>query len=86
MTATLDDGTTITEKVLVNRGGPDNPLSEAELGTKFTLNATENISPERASELNRAIIDLATGAATPRQVGALLQSATQHATTQRSGA
>ena len=78
LTATLDDGTTITEKVLVNRGGPDNPLSEDELGTKFTLNATENISAERASELNRAIIDLASGASSARTVGALLRNATPH--------
>ena len=75
LTATLDDGSTVTEKVLVNRGGPDNPLTEEELGTKFTLNATENISAERASALHRAIIDLATGNTTPREVGAMLQAA-----------
>jgi 2-methylcitrate dehydratase PrpD len=76
LTATLDDGTTITEKILVNRGGPDNPLSEDELGTKFTLNATENISAEHASELNRAIIALTSGTTNARMVGALLRNAT----------
>lgn len=73
VTATMDDGTTITEKILVNRGGPDNPLTEDELGTKFTLNATENISADRAAALHRAIIDLASGSTTPRDIGTLLQ-------------
>lgn len=73
LTATLDDGTEITEKVLVNRGGPDNPLTEAELGTKFTLNAAENISAERSTDLHRAIQALATGASKPRDIGALLR-------------
>jgi len=35
LTAHLKDGTSMTEKVLVNRGGPKNPLTDAELALKF---------------------------------------------------
>jgi 2-methylcitrate dehydratase PrpD len=73
LTATMDDGTELTEKVLVNRGGPGNPLSEAELGTKFELNAVETMDVTQAHTLHNAITELATGATTPRQVGAMLQ-------------
>jgi hypothetical protein len=69
----MNDGTELTEKVLVNRGGPGNPLSEAELGTKFELNAVETMDVTQAHTLHNAITELATGATTPRQVGAMLQ-------------
>ncbi len=73
LTATIDDGTEITEKVLVNRGGPGNPLSEDELGTKFELNAAETMDTTQARTLHNAITDLATGTTNPRQVAAMLQ-------------
>jgi Uncharacterized protein involved in propionate catabolism len=73
LTATLDDGTEITEKVLVNRGGPGNPLSEDELGTKFELNAAETMDTTQARTLHNAITELTTGTTTPRQVGTMLQ-------------
>jgi 2-methylcitrate dehydratase PrpD len=37
------DGSKLEEKVLVNRGGPDDPLSDAELETKFRDNARRRL-------------------------------------------
>jgi 2-methylcitrate dehydratase PrpD len=54
LTADLADGSRRTERVLVNRGGPGNPLSPEELTTKFTLNArraTDDARAERIAEL-----------------------------------
>ncbi|HEX3788562.1 MAG TPA: MmgE/PrpD family protein [Pseudonocardiaceae bacterium] len=54
LTAELADGTSRTEKVLVNRGGPGNPLSREELTTKFVLNSGRALEPaaaERIAEL-----------------------------------
>lgn len=51
LTAELADGTTVTERVAANRGGPRNPLSEAELTQKFTANARRAISAEDAAQL-----------------------------------
>lgn len=59
LTATLIDGSTITEKVLVNRGGPDNPLTDSELALKFELNANSVLSPEMAKQISTAIFGLA---------------------------
>ena len=73
LTATIDDGTEVTEKVLVNRGGPDNPLSDDELALKFSLNARETISADHAGLITRTIGELVTDAASPRSLGALLQ-------------
>ncbi|MFT5223856.1 MAG: 2-methylcitrate dehydratase PrpD [Glaciecola sp.] len=42
------DGSTLSRDVLTNRGGPDNPLTDDELATKFIENATVQVSPERA--------------------------------------
>ena len=39
LTARTRDGHELVEEVLVNRGGPDRPLTHEELGTKFTDNA-----------------------------------------------
>jgi 2-methylcitrate dehydratase PrpD len=39
-------------RVLHNRGGPANPLSDAELRQKFTLNAERALAPERVAELD----------------------------------
>jgi 2-methylcitrate dehydratase PrpD len=50
-------GQVLEEKVLANRGGPGNPLSQDELKLKFTDNATRAMSPEQASELADRILD-----------------------------
>jgi 2-methylcitrate dehydratase PrpD len=39
LTARLKDGTHLTERVMVNRGGPQDPLDADELTAKFTANA-----------------------------------------------
>ncbi|HEV7627456.1 MAG TPA: MmgE/PrpD family protein [Streptomyces sp.] len=39
LAAELDDGSTVTERVMVNRGSPENPLHAGELTAKFTANA-----------------------------------------------
>lgn len=39
LTAELDDGSTMTERVMVNRGSPQDPLDAAELTAKFLANA-----------------------------------------------
>ena len=49
LTAELADGSRVTERVSENRGGPGNPLSEAELTRKFVLNSARSTS-ERAAE------------------------------------
>jgi 2-methylcitrate dehydratase PrpD len=54
----LRDGSVEEERVMQNRGGPGNPLSDAELERKFTLNATQALSPEAAERLASAIFDL----------------------------
>ena len=44
---TTTDGTRHEVRVDVNRGGPDNPLSTAELATKLRLNASRVLDDER---------------------------------------
>jgi 2-methylcitrate dehydratase PrpD len=45
---TTRTGDRLEARVEVNRGGPGNPLSDEELGTKFHLNATRTL-PEATS-------------------------------------
>ena len=45
------DGRDLVEKVLFNRGGPQRPLSYAELGTKFRDNATRMTDSETAARI-----------------------------------
>lgn len=52
------DGRVVEERVMANRGGPDNPLSPAELRLKFTINATRLLAPARADQLADAILAL----------------------------
>ncbi|WP_016905964.1 MmgE/PrpD family protein [Streptomyces xiaopingdaonensis] len=51
LTAELDDGTTATERVMVNRGSPQDPLEAHELTTKFLANAQHAVAPEAARAL-----------------------------------
>ncbi|WP_067568531.1 MmgE/PrpD family protein [Nocardia acidivorans] len=51
LTARLRTGQTCTERVDVNRGGPDNPLSAEELATKFRLNAASALTPAAADQV-----------------------------------
>ena len=47
----LRDGRELTEEALVNRGGPQRPLSFAELATKFADNVAGRLSEDAAREL-----------------------------------
>ncbi|MBI2221984.1 MAG: MmgE/PrpD family protein [Acidobacteria bacterium] len=58
LTVTLADGRRIVEKVLANRGGPGNPLSEAELTAKFRANAGRALDEAAAVRLANAIVTL----------------------------
>ncbi|MFJ2194036.1 MmgE/PrpD family protein [Kitasatospora sp. NPDC087861] len=51
LTAELVDGSRHVERVEVNRGGPENPLTPAELITKFRINAERTISPAQAEQV-----------------------------------
>ncbi|MBB5158752.1 MmgE/PrpD family protein [Saccharopolyspora phatthalungensis] len=70
LTAELADGSRREEAVLSNRGGPDNPLSAAELTTKFMLNSTRSTSREQAERL----AELAWGLRTAAKVTDLTRS------------
>ncbi|MCS6801976.1 MAG: MmgE/PrpD family protein [Chloroflexota bacterium] len=52
------DGRVVEERVMANRGGPDNPLSPEELRLKFMINATRLVTAERAEQLAEAILAL----------------------------
>ncbi|MFN8534303.1 MAG: MmgE/PrpD family protein [Dehalococcoidia bacterium] len=52
------DGRVAEERVMANRGGPQNPLSEAELRRKFTINATRLLPMSAADRLAEAILRL----------------------------
>lgn len=64
LTVDTVDGRRLVEKVLTNRGGPDRPLSDAELATKFRDNATRAVPGEVADALAgtvRRMAELADG-------------------------
>lgn len=73
LTAELTDGTVVRERVTHNRGGPDNPLGEAELTRKFTANARRSIGPEDAARLAEEAWRLRADG-DPARVTALLRS------------
>lgn len=54
----LDDGRVLEERVMANRGGPERPLSEAELQHKYMLNATRRISPTAATRIAEVVARL----------------------------
>lgn len=51
-------GETREERVDVNRGGPGNPLTDAELATKFRLNAARAVTDDRAEAIAAATLAL----------------------------
>jgi 2-methylcitrate dehydratase PrpD len=52
------DGRRLEAKVLHNRGGPENPLSDAELLTKFRDNAVRALDPPAVERLADLVMDL----------------------------
>lgn len=56
--AWLRDGRVLEERVMANRGGPGNPLSESELLTKFKANASRALDASAAERLGDALLSL----------------------------
>jgi 2-methylcitrate dehydratase PrpD len=52
------DGRDWTEEVLVNRGGPQNPLSDAELTVKFTENVAGRLDADTARQVQEQVLRL----------------------------
>ena len=58
LTVRASDGRTLSEEVLVNRGGPDDPLTDAELARKFQDNALRVIDETAADRIVEAALAL----------------------------
>lgn len=58
LTARLTDGSEVTVEVLTNRGGPERPLSDAELTQKFSDNVAGRLPDHLAAQLRDACLDL----------------------------
>ena len=58
MRLTTTDGRELIEKVLTNRGGPARPLSDDELGRKFTDNVAGRLSDTEAAKVRDDVLDL----------------------------
>ena len=54
--ATLTDGRELEERVMANRGGPENPLSEDELKIKFFANAGRSVERGAAEALAERVL------------------------------
>ncbi len=55
LTATTTSGQTLTERVDVNRGGPQRPLSDDELAVKFRDNATRCLGADDVERIEKAV-------------------------------
>ena len=62
----MDDGAVFEQRVLVNRGGPGNPLTDEELGLKFRINAERALPARRAEALAAACEELGDAASVDR--------------------
>jgi 2-methylcitrate dehydratase PrpD len=58
LTAHLTDGSTVVEEVLTNRGGPQRPLSFAELAQKFRHNVAPALTEDQSIALQQACDEL----------------------------
>ncbi len=58
LTVTTADGRTLVEEVMVNRGGPGDPLTDAELAAKFADNVEGLLDAGTAKEVVDAVGDL----------------------------
>lgn len=61
LTVTKVDGSTVEAAVMVNRGGPGDPLSEEELVRKFIDNASRSLGSAAVDAVQRAVRDLGPG-------------------------
>ncbi|KAA9161615.1 MmgE/PrpD family protein [Amycolatopsis acidicola] len=76
LTVRLDDGSTHSERVSHNRGGPANPLSADELTLKFTSNAARAVPEETAGRLAEAVWRLPSGGSVNDVLGIVPTSGT----------
>jgi 2-methylcitrate dehydratase PrpD len=58
VTVTLRNGSAETESVLTNRGGPRRPLSDEELGVKFSMNCAGHLPDHRIAEVRDLVLGL----------------------------
>ncbi|SDE69361.1 2-methylcitrate dehydratase PrpD [Blastococcus fimeti] len=58
VTIRTDDGQDRTEEVLVNRGGPQNPLSDAELTVKFQENVAGRLDDDATRRVQDSVLHL----------------------------
>ena len=58
VTITMEDGTALTETVLLPKGDPGNPLTDAELEAKYRDNCAAALSPAATDALRDAIMAL----------------------------
>jgi 2-methylcitrate dehydratase PrpD len=68
LTVRTRDGRELIEEVLVNRGGPQDPLSDAELLEKFRSNARRSYTDEAVAAVEQAIDGLGAGTHCARDV------------------
>ena len=61
VTVTTRAGEHLREAVLATRGGPQRPLADEELATKFHDNVRGRVEPERAAAAARAVLALGAG-------------------------
>ena len=59
LTVTTTSGHTLVQEVLANRGGPDQPLSESELATKFADNTAGLVPDSSVDRIHDALCNLA---------------------------
>jgi len=55
LSVTTKDGRQLVEEVLINRGGPERPLSDDELAVKFSENCRSVLAPEMTEALRLSI-------------------------------
>ncbi|WP_166140140.1 MmgE/PrpD family protein [Nocardioides ochotonae] len=60
VTLTTTSGEVLVEEVLANRGGPANPLSDAELARKFSDNVAGRLAPSLAESVSSEVLSLHT--------------------------
>ena len=58
MIVTLDDGRTLSNRVAVNRGNPDRPLTNAEIEAKYFENCALSLKEADARRIRELVLDL----------------------------
>ena len=61
LTARLDSGESVTERIVANRGGPDRPLGDDEVAEKFRTNAVRSVPEQDVPAVVDAVRELRGG-------------------------